>query len=123
MTKREMFTAAIELLTSYSEPNTEDDYSEIIAGLQHEIELLDNRKDTPRKPTKVQVENETFKASIVEYLTETDAPQTIKAIQAGVPELSELSNQKMTHLLSDLVNGGIVTKTYEKKTPFYTIAQ
>ena len=123
MTKREMFTAAIELLTSYSDPNTEDDYSEIIAGLEHEIELLDNRKTGERKPTKVQVENETFKASIVEYLTETDAPQTIKAIQAGVPELSELSNQKMTHLLSALVNGGIVTKTYEKKTPFYTIAQ
>lgn len=121
MTKREMFTAIIEILQNESEPS--DGREELIAGVQHEIELLDNRKTGERKPTKVQVENETFKASIVEYLTETDAPQTIKAIQAGVPELSELSNQKMTHLLSALVNGGIITKTYEKKTPFYTIAQ
>lgn len=123
MTKREMFTAVIEILKAADNGEECVVNPELIPGLEHEIELLDNRKNTDRKPTKVQVENETFKAAIVEYLTETDAPQTIKAIQAGVPELSELSNQKMTHLLSALVNGGVVTKTYEKKTPFYTIAQ
>ena len=121
MTKREMFTAIIEILQNESEPS--DGREELIAGVQHEIELLDRKASTPRQLTKVQVENETFKASIVEYLTGTDAPQTIKDIQAGVPELSELSNQKMTHLLSALVNGGVVIKTYEKKVPFYTIAQ
>ena len=121
MTKREMFTTIIEILESESEIDI--DTSVLIAGLQHEIELLDSRKDTPRKPTKVQVENETFKAAIVEYLTAADAPKTIKEIQAAVPELSELSNQKMTHLLTPLVNEGVLTKTYEKKTPFYCIAQ
>ena len=121
MTKREMFATLIEILENESEPS--DVRGDLIAGLQHEIELLDNRKDTPRKPTKVQVENETFKAAIVEYLTAADAPKTIKEIQAAVPELSELSNQKMTHLLTPLVNEGVLTKTYEKKTPFYCIAQ
>ena len=113
-TKREYYAELREIVT---------DNADLVAFIDHEIELLDTRKTADRKPTKVQVENETFKASIVEYLTETDAPQTIKQIQAGVPELSELSNQKMTHLLSALVNGGVVTKTYEKKVPFYTIAQ
>ena len=120
MTKRELFTAAIEFIDNY---DTDRAYGELISGLQHEIELLDNRKDTPRKPTKVQVENETFKAAIVEYLTAVDAPKTIKEIQANVSELSELSNQKMTHLLTPLVNDGVLVKTYEKKTPFYCIAQ
>ena len=113
-TKREYYTELREIVSGNPD---------MVAFIDHEIELLDNRKTADRKPTKVQVENETFKAAIVEYLTETDAPQTIKDIQSGVPELSELSNQKMTHLLSALVNGGVVTKTYEKKTPFYTIAQ
>ena len=121
MTKIEMFTALIEILVNESEPS--DARGELIAGLEHEIELLDNRASTPRKPTKAQVENETFKAAIVEYLTAADAPKTIKEIQAAVPELSELSNQKMTHLLTPLVNEGVLTKTYEKKTPFYCIAQ
>ena len=123
MTKREMFTAVIEILKAADNGEECVVNPELIPGLQHEIELLDNRKDTPRKPTKVQVENETFKAAIVEYLTAADAPKTIKEIQAAVPELSELSNQKMTHLLTPLVNEGVLTKTYEKKTPFYCIAQ
>ena len=125
MTKREMFTEVLAIIEAVDGEvfDTDKPREDLIAGLQHDIELLDSRKTADRKPTKVQVENETFKAAIVEFLTETDAPQTIKAIQSGVPELSELSNQKMTHLLSALVNSGVVTKTYEKKTPFYTIAQ
>ena len=123
MTKREMFTAVIEIVKAAEGACVIEVDADIIPGLQHEIELLDKRKDTPRKATKVQVENETFKAAIVEYLTAADAPKTIKEIQAAVPELSELSNQKMTHLLTPLVNEGVLTKTYEKKTPFYCIAQ
>ena len=43
----------------------------------------------------------------------------IKELQAGIPEISELSNQRVTHLMTALVNENKVTKEYVKKTPFY----
>ena len=114
VTKRELFMAIRERVM---------DDAEMVTFIDHEIELLDNKRNTPRTPTKTQLENETYKSLIVEYLTVEDAPRTIKEIQAGIPALAEFSNQKITHLLSALVNAGIVIKTYEKKTPKYTIAQ
>lgn len=97
------------------------DEPEMVEFLHHEIELL-NKKATSRKPTKVQIENESFKAEILTYLTEVGKAVTIKEMQAAVATLTELSNQKMTHLLSALVNEHKITKEYEKKTPYYSIA-
>ena len=120
MTKRELFAAVIDFIDNHDTDRTN---SELIAGLQHEIELLDNKRNTPRKDTKTQIENKALQADIIEYLTAVDAPQTIKQIQAGVPSIAEASNQKVTHLLTPLVKQGVLVKTYEKKVPLFTIAQ
>ena len=112
MTKREMFTAIREVVL---------DNEEMVAFIDHEIELLNKKASSARKPTKTQIENEGFKTTIVAYLTEVDTLKCIKEIQAEIPELAELSNQRITHLLTDLVNKEILTKEYVKKTPFYCI--
>ena len=114
MTKRDMFGILRDRVS---------DDADLVAFIDHELELLDKRATSERKPTKTQLENKVLQAEIIEFLTAADAPKTIKEMQAGIESLAEASNQKMTHLLSALVNGGIVTKTYEKKVPFYTIAQ
>jgi formate dehydrogenase maturation protein FdhE len=97
------------------------DKPEMVEFINHEIELL-TKKATSKRPTKVQIENESFKAEILAYLTEVGKAVTIKEMQAAVATLTELSNQKMTHLLSALVNEQKITKEYEKKTPYYSIA-
>lgn len=97
------------------------DEPEMVEFIQHEIELL-NKKATSKKPTKVQVENEGFKAEILAYLTEVGKAVTIKEMQTAVTALADLSNQKMTHLLSALINENKISKEYEKKTPYYSIA-
>ena len=99
------------------------DDAELVAFIDHEIELLDNRNKAERKPTKTQTQNKEFQADIIEYLTAADAPKTIKEIQAGVPSIADASNQKVTHLLTPLVDTGVLIKTYEKKVPRYCIAQ
>ena len=113
MTKREMF-AEIR--------NTVIDNAEMVAFIDHEIELLNRKSASPKKPTKTQMENDAFKAVIVDYLTEVDAPKTIKELQAEVAELDGLTNQRITHMLTDLVKVGKLTKEYVKKTPYYSIA-
>lgn len=113
MTKREMF-AEIR--------NAVIDNAEMVAFIDHEIELLNRKSTSPKKPTKTQVENDAFKAVIVDYLTEVDASKTIKELQTEVAELNGLTNQRITHMLTDLVKTGTLTKEYVKKTPYYSIA-
>ena len=81
-----------------------------------------NSKTGERKPTKTQVENDAYKATIVAYLTGADAPKCIKELQTEIAELAALTNQRITHMLTDLVKVGTLTKTYIKKTPYYSIA-
>lgn len=114
ITKRDYFTAIRERVI---------DTPDLVAFIDHEIELLDNKRNTPRTPTKTQLANQAFQAEIIEFLTAADAPMTIKDIQAGVPSIADASNQKVTHLLTPLVNDGVLVKTYEKKVPYFTIAQ
>lgn len=124
MTKREMYLQTIENLKAAQTAGISiSDVDELIAGLSHEIELLDRKASTPRQPTARQTENETLKANILEYLTAVDKPVSIAEIQNGVPSVSDLTNQRITHLLTALVNAGTIIKTYEKKSPRYTIAQ
>jgi hypothetical protein len=98
------------------------DNAEMVEFINHEIELLNRKSSAVRKPTKNQLENETFKAEIVDYLKDADAPKTIKELQAEMPSLAGLTNQRITHMLTDLVKSGTLEKNYVKKTPYYSIA-
>ena len=56
MTKKEMFAEICKGVA---------DNAEMVAFIDHEIELLDRKSGSPRKPTKTQVENDGFKADIL----------------------------------------------------------
>jgi len=113
MTKREMYN---EILTVVA------DNAEMVEFINHEIELLNRKSSAVRKPTKNQLENETFKTEIVDYLKDADAPKTIKELQTEMPSLAGLTNQRITHMLTDLFKSGTLKKNYVKKTPYYSIA-
>ena len=113
MTKKEMFAEIRNIVA---------DNEEMVAFIDHEIELLNRKSGSPRKPTKTQIENNGFKAEIVAYLTEVDAPKTIKELQAEIPSISGLTNQRITHMLTDLVKAETLVKEYVKKTPYYSVA-
>ena len=113
MTKREMFNEILAVVA---------DNAEMVEFINHEIELLNCKSSAVRKPTKNQLENEGFKADIVDYLKDADAPKTIKELQTAIPSLADLTNQRITHLLTDLVKAETLTKNYVKKTPYYSVA-
>ena len=113
MTKKEMFAEIRNIVA---------DNEEMVAFIDHEIELLERKSNSPKKPTKTQIENDGFKAEIVAYLTKVDAPKIIKELQAEIPSISGLTNQRITHMLTDLVKAETLTKEYVKKTPYYSVA-
>ena len=113
MTKKEMFSAIRNIVA---------DNAEMVAFIDHEIELLNRKSNSPKKPTKTQIENEALKAEIVSYLTEVDVPKNIKELQTEMDSLSGLTNQRITHLLTDLVKRETLKKEYVKKTPYFSVA-
>ena len=113
MTKKEMFAEIRNIVA---------DNEEMVAFIDHEIELLDRKSNSSRKLTKTQIENNSFKAEIVAHLTEVDTRKTIRELQTEIPSISGLMNQRVARMLTDLVKAGTLTKEYVKKTPYYSIA-
>lgn len=93
---------------------------DVINFVNHEIELLD-RKHSKTSQTKTQKENELIKESIVKALTEIDRPVTITELQNESAEMEVYSNQKLSALLKQLVQGGIVAKTIDKKKSYFSV--
>lgn len=114
MTKKEMFLAMRSI-------ETVAENEEMVAFIDHEIELLEKKANSARKPTKTQLENEGFKADILVALTEADAPLTIKELCAVCPSISGLTNQRVTHLLTDLRKDHKVARSYVKKVPYFAL--
>lgn len=112
MTKKEMFNTIATLLA---------DNAEIVDFCNYEISLLEKRNSASRKPSKTQVENSGFKADILVTLAEIDRPVSIRELCEGCPNIAGLTNQRITHLLTDLRNDGKVTRTYIKKIAYFSL--
>ena len=113
MTKKEMF-AEIRACVA--------DNEEMVAFIDHEIELLNRKSNSPKKPTKTQIENEQFKADILVALEEVENPgATIKELFTLCPSLEGLSNQRITHLLTALRKEKKVARTYVKKVAYFSL--
>ena len=96
------------------------DNEELVAFIDHEIELLDKKNSRTGKPTKTQVENETIKNTIFNTLQIAGKPMTVTQLLA-TEELNGLSNQKVSALLTQLRDVNKVVRTVEKKVAYYSI--
>ena len=112
MTKKEMYAEILKVVA---------DNEELVAFVNHEIDLLNRKSSGTRKPTKTQLENEGFKADILEALAGVDEPVTIKGLCGICDSISGLTNQRVTHLLTDLRKDGKVARTYVKKVAYFTL--
>ena len=110
LTKIDMFTL---ILKELSDPTQ-------IAFIEHEIELLENKKMVSRKPTQTQKDNEILKLDIVKFLQTSGKSFTITELQKKVSSIENLSNQRVSALLTQLVNSGTVSKTYEKRKAYFS---
>ena len=90
------------------------------AYLENELTLLD-RKSSNKKATKTQEENEGIKAVIESVLTSEGA--TVTEIQGRDAVLGNLSNQRVSALLRQLIEAGKVVKTTDKKKSYFALAE
>lgn len=109
MTKKDYFNVIKELVS---------DRQDLVDFIDHEIELL-SKKSSRTAPTKTQVENEKIKEKIVATLVELGKYATITEIQNANMELADLSNQKISALLKQLVDTNIIEKMIDKKKAYF----
>ena len=115
MTKKETINLLIDVLMGNKEV---EDVQMFIDFLTHERELLE-RKSSNSGQTKTQKENEILKEKIVETLKELNKFSTITEIQTANAELADLSNQKISALLKQLVDTDVIEKVIEKKKAYF----
>lgn len=112
-TKREYFN---ELKTIVS------DNDALVAFIDHELELLDKKNSAPKNPTAKQIENEKIKDYILAHLVK---PMTIsemlKDFLADYP--TELSNQRVSAIVKQLVEDNAVVRTVEKRKAYFSVAE
>lgn len=117
MTKKETIDLLIDVLLGNKEV---EDVQIFIDFLTHERELLE-RKSSNSGQTKTQKENEILKEKILNTLEILGRYATIDEIQSANVELAIYKNQKMSALLTQLVNAKKVDRQVDKKRAYFKL--
>ena len=96
-------------------PLTEDE----VKFIDHELELLSKKNSAEKKPTAQQTANEGIKQSIVDGM-ENGKAYTITDIIKSVPACADLTNQRVSALMRQLVENGAVVRTEDKRKAYFT---
>lgn len=116
LTKRDSFNALLAI------PAVAEN-ADLVAFIEHEIELLDKKNSAERKPTAKQTENAGFKADILAWL-ESGKLYTVADVVKGVPSVvaAGISANRVTAMMTQLVADGSVVKTIDKRKSYYSLA-
>jgi len=111
LTQRDFYNELIDLALD----NGREDLADFCKG---RIALL-NKKAENKKPNKKQEENEGVKTEILDTIS--DKALTVSEIVKAMT--TEVSSQKVTALLTQLINDKKVVRTVEKKVARFSVAQ
>lgn len=113
MTKRDFYNAFLKIEEIKNNP----DY---VAFCEHEIELLEKKNSAEKKPTATQKENANLKIAIVTNMA-PNRLYTITEMIKEFPELSDLTNQKVSAIIRQLKDEGKVEKIEDKRKSFFRV--
>lgn len=113
LTKRDHFNALLAIPAVSDNPV-------LVDFINHELNLLSKKNSTDKKPTSTQQANNVLKEAIIDLLVDGN-PYTVSQIIKNVPECAELSNQKVSALMIQLVNEGQVEKVIEKRVSYFKL--
>jgi predicted transcriptional regulator len=111
-TKREKFEMLAKIEAVASNPL-------LVEFIEHELELLAKKNSADRKPTAAQIANEGIKAVILETLVKNGKMMSVSEMQKANAELGEMSNQRISALVRQLINDGKVERLEEKRKAYF----
>ena len=93
----------------------------LVEFIEHEMELLAKKNASEKKPTAQQTANEGIKSAIVEGM-EKGKTYTITELIKSVPACADLTNQRVSSLVRQLIAEGKVVRTEEKRKAYFSLA-
>ena len=111
MTKRENYAKLREIVKGDAE---------LVAFIDHELELLDKKNKAPKAPTTKQVENEKLKDVILAEIGEKK--MTITEMTDTISALKDLSNQRVSAIVKQLVEDNSLVRTVDKRKAYFSKA-
>ena len=116
-TQREQYARIREILVN---GGYGDDLIEFIDG---RVAQLDKKATAVRKPTAQQIQNEAFRADILEWM-EPNTAYALSDIHKGVPSIvaSGISASRVTACVTRLYNDNLITRETIKGKNYYTLA-
>ena len=95
-----------------------------IEFINHEIELLDRKNIADKKPTATQIANKGIAEGILAKMTANPTvAYTITDLLKTVPECADLTNQKVSAIVRQLVADSKVVRIEDKRKTYFKIAQ
>lgn len=116
MTKKEMFTALLNLNDVAARPD-------LVAGIEHEIDLLSRKNASTRKPTAHQEENDMLIEKIVNVLLR--APESGMTITEIAKALNNpnLTHSRINQLVKKLKDNGTVIREEVKRKVYFRLSE
>lgn len=114
LTKRDHYNALLALEEVKANPK-------LVEFIEHELELLDRKNSAEKKPTAQQTANEAIKVAILDNMAE-GAKYTITDLIKSVPECADLTNQRVSALVRQLVDDKVVVRTEDKRKAYFSLA-
>lgn len=91
--------------------------------IQHEVELLERKNSSDRKPTATQIANEGIKETILSIMEKNNLytiTQILKLVQPKHSDI-ELTNQRISALVRGLMSDNKVVRIEDKRKAFFQI--
>ena len=94
--------------------------ADLVKFIEHEIELLEKKNSADKKPTAQQTANEVIKADILATMEEGKL-YTITELMKIVPSCADLTNQRVSALVRQMLNISIERIEDKRKAYFRKI--
>lgn len=114
LTKRDHYNTLLTLSEVKSNPA-------LVEFIEHELELLAKKNSAEKKPTAQQVANDAIKVAIIEGL-ERNRLYTVTEVIKSVPACADMTNQRVSALLRQMVDAGTIVRTEEKRKAYFQLA-
>ena len=116
LTKRDRFEALLKMSEVQANPD-------MVAFIEHEIELLAKKNAGDKKPTANQIANDGYKDIIFAEMTANpDKLYTVTDLIKNVDGLGDLTNQRVSALLRQMIEANGVEKIVDKRKSYFRLA-
>ena len=120
MTNTKMTNAmALEIAIEVLKETDTEKYTEVVEKLDKMLVQVNKKSSANRKPTATQLENEDLKVKSEEYLKDTGKKLTVSEMMKEIEGLEELSNQRVTSLVTFLYKEGKINRVVEKRKAYF----